>query len=572
MIFRQADDTMHSHNRIIRGGGILLVIIYLLMAVSGSVFAEDTDSSHDPDAVPDYEQVFPDAKIQDIFISVTPESWNEMQEDMTETYGEFGSGQAGPGTPGENPGMMPGNRSSLMEPGEHLPGMSGQEDPVYVPATISYNGETWDHVGLRYKGVNSLMTAWSQGIGKISFKIDMDRYEDEFPDTKNQKFYGFKELNLQSGMSDASVIREKIVPEIFQDAQVTAPETAFYRVYLDHGDGFSYFGLYTLVESVDDTVIQTQYSNGDGNLYKPEGEGATFAAGKFNLSSFEKKSNEDEADYSDVETLYEALHAGTRTSDPETWRGNLEEIFDVDGFLTWLATNTLIKNWDTYGGNSRNYYLYNNPDTGTFSWIPWDNNYALMEGMGRPGGMAGNNTPGSWMNMPPGEGNITITGPEGMGRPGGMAGNNTPGSWMNMPPGEGNITITGPEGRPGQMDRGAGPGGMGSQVSFSMENVTDRWPLIRYLMDDPVYHEQYVETLGRVVHESFIPEKIYEQLDLYHDLIESSVTGPDGEQDGYTYLTRDSDFDQSYEEIKQLISSQYEKALAYLAEEEAHTA
>jgi hypothetical protein len=36
------------------------------------------------------------------------------------------------------------------------------------------------------------MTAWSEGIGKISLKVDMDHYEDEFPETKNQNFSGLK--------------------------------------------------------------------------------------------------------------------------------------------------------------------------------------------------------------------------------------------------------------------------------------------------------------------------------------------------------------------------------------------
>jgi hypothetical protein len=36
------------------------------------------------------------------------------------------------------------------------------------------------------------MTAWSMGIGKISFKVDMDHYEDEYPETKNQNFFGLR--------------------------------------------------------------------------------------------------------------------------------------------------------------------------------------------------------------------------------------------------------------------------------------------------------------------------------------------------------------------------------------------
>jgi spore coat protein H len=96
--------------------------------------------------------------------------------------------------------------------------------------------------------------------------------------------------------------------------------------------------------------------------------------------AFEKENNEDEADWSDIETLYTVLHSDTRQTDPETWKAELEAIFDVDTFLHWLAVNTVIENWDTYGGMTHNFYLYNNPETGLLTWIPWDHNEALSEG------------------------------------------------------------------------------------------------------------------------------------------------------------------------------------------------
>jgi len=591
---------------------MLIIVLAVFIIIFPSVSSQN--KGQDPDMIPDYEIVFPENKIQVINITISPESWNNMQSDMTSKYGEFGyHNTGGPGGMNIPPvsNMPGGNRTmdeeNIIPGGDDRPKMMMNEDPIYVPANISFNGETWEHVGIRYKGFNSLTTAWQSGIGKISLKIDMDHYEEDFPETKNQKLYGFKTLNLQAGTSDKSVIREKIVPEIFQDTGVPAPETAFYRVFLDHGDGMEYFGLYTVVESVDDTLIKTQFINSSGNLYKPEGEGATFSDGNLDLSAFEKQTNKKEADYSDIEKLYTILHSNTRNTSPETWRSDLESIFNVDEFITWLAANTLISNWDTYGGNSRNYYLYNDPDTGKFNWIPWDNNYALMNNSGGPGmGPDGMNSsrpfPG---NMPPGGMNITMPGmnkgegPGMMGPDGINSSRPFPG---NMPPGGMNITMPdmnkregpgmmGPDGMnssqpfPGNMPPGGmnitmpgmnrgngpgmGPGGMGSSVSFSMENVTDSWPLIRYLMDDPVYHEKYLNTLKKVAEESFNPEKIEKKFDRYHDLIESSVIGPDGERTGYTYLSSDSDFQAAYDELKALIRSQYAEAIKFLQSEDA---
>jgi spore coat protein H len=125
-----------------------------------------------------------------------------------------------------------------------------------------------------------------------------------------------------------------------------------------------------------------QFEDDQGNVYKPEGSGATFAEGSFSEASFDKETNQDSADYSDILALYDALHSDKRNSDPESWRQNLEEVFDVDGFLNWLAVNTTIQNWDTYGVMNHNYYLYNDPDQGRLVWIPWDNNESLKAGGG----------------------------------------------------------------------------------------------------------------------------------------------------------------------------------------------
>jgi len=88
------------------------------------------------------------------------------------------------------------------------------------------------------------------------------------------------------GTMDDSYLREKVAGDIFRDAGVIAPETAFYEVYVDYGEGVQYFGLYPAVEIVDDTLIQTAFSDDSGNVYKPEGSGAAFGEGMYNEESF----------------------------------------------------------------------------------------------------------------------------------------------------------------------------------------------------------------------------------------------------------------------------------------------
>ncbi|MBU2905540.1 CotH kinase family protein [Arenibacter algicola] len=324
-----------------------------------------TDDTHSKSADPNFDEVFEDEAVKRMDIVITEERWQSMLDDMTSLYGAFG-GSGGPGGGG------------LVEV---------DEDPIFVPGEVLYNGKEWYRVGVRFKGNSSLQSSWSSGILKLSFKLDFDEFEDQYPQIDNQRFYGFKKLSLKNNYNDKSMLREKVATDVFRDAGIASSHAAFYAVYVDHGDGPQYFGVYTLVEEVDDTVIDTQFSDNDGNLYKPDGTGASFAQGTFTEDVFVKKTNEDEADFSDIQSVFTALHAADRTTDPETWRANLESVFDTDTFLKYLAVNTVIQNWDTYGRMSHNYYLYNNPDTEKLSWIPWDNNEALQNG-NREGSLA----------------------------------------------------------------------------------------------------------------------------------------------------------------------------------------
>jgi hypothetical protein len=338
-----------------------------------------TDETHSKSADPNFDEVFDDAVVKRIDFVITTERWQSMLDDMTNLYGEFGQSSIpdGPGMGDEVP--VVGEEVPII--GDDGPGLiEDVDDPIFVPGEVFYNGIEWYRVGIRFKGNSSLQSSWGQGILKLPFKLDFDEFEDYYPQIKNQRFYGFKKFSLKNNYEDKSQLREKVAADVFASAGLAVSHTAFYAVYIDHGDGPEYFGLYTLVEEVDDSVIDTQFSSDDGNLYKPEDGSANFVEGTFNGDDFEKKTNEDDEDWSDIVALFSALHDASRISDPESWRVELESIFNVDLFLKYLAVNGIIQNWDSYGRMPHNFYLYNDPDASTLTWIPWDHNETLQEG------------------------------------------------------------------------------------------------------------------------------------------------------------------------------------------------
>lgn len=327
-------------------------------------YSDWTEETHGKNAPLNYDVVFNQNKVLRFDIVIDPDDWSAMQSDLASNLGSTGGG------PGGGPGGGgPGGQT-----------VTTDYTPIWEPCSFKFNNIEWYHVGIRFKGNSSLQTAYQSGNKKLSFKLDFDQFEDDYPAIENQRFYGFKQLNLKNNFDDASLIREKVADDLFRQFGVASPQAAFCVVYVDYGSGPQYYGVYTLVEEVDNTVIKTQFAQSTGNLYKPEEAAATFASGSYNTSQMQLKTNEDAADYSDVRALYDAINSPLRTTDVETWKTNLESVFNVDTFLKYLAADNTIQNWDSYGRMPHNYYLYDNPDNGLLTWIPWDNNEAFQEG------------------------------------------------------------------------------------------------------------------------------------------------------------------------------------------------
>lgn len=293
-----------------------------------------SEASHSNDAPADYEFVFDTDAVARIDIVIDPVDFESMQRDVNVAVAQ-------------------------------------DLTPAWFQATILQGDFIWDHVGIRYQSRKSIEKSWQLNSKKFPFKLTFDKFEDDHPQTKNQRFYGFKKLSFSSGAFDDSLVREVLASEAFLSTGVVAARAAFKRVYVDSGEGPVYWGLYTILEDVDEEPLQERhYGEKDENLYQPAGKpGADWT--EFVEEAFEKENNRSAADYSDVEAAIAALH--NQSDDQEAWRFALEESFAVESFLRTLAVNTIMVNWDSYGCKARNYYLYAAPsDEGRLNWIPTD--------------------------------------------------------------------------------------------------------------------------------------------------------------------------------------------------------
>lgn len=310
-----------------------------------------TEASHGK-AAPNYQTVFPLNKVNRLDIEIGSAEWNNININMETICGiPFGAM-----VNGEAPSTFP--------------------DAEYVSSTVTFNGKKWKNVGFRLKGNKGLFYAWNNGISKLPFRLNFDKFEDEFPGIINQHFYGFEELSFSPGLNDPSLIREKLAADIFRNAGVPAAQASFCRVFVDIGNGPKYWGLYCMLELPEDNMIRVQLGETNGNMYKPNSR-----LNFFDINDFEKKNNNLVNDYSDISQFIQLLNSPLRISNNTQWKADLEKSLNIDAFLQWLAVNNAIVNKNSYGNNDENYYLYNHSING-FNWIPWDNDETLN---GNPG-------------------------------------------------------------------------------------------------------------------------------------------------------------------------------------------
>ena len=252
------------------------------------------------------------------------------------------------------------------------------EAKYQVRADAIVFGEPLDDVGFRMRGQFSLRESGT----KKPWKIDTDAYID------GQEFHNLRQLMLLNSIGDPSMMREKLAYEMMAFAGLPASHVAYVELWIDITDDDQpafYWGVYTLVERVDNKYLSNRFGpdSKGGNLYKAShaqrgpmdlryyGESIDQYPSQNGQYAYGKMNNEAELDYSDIIELCRVIDGTQYTTDQDFMQA-LEGVINVDAFLRYIAVVTILDNWDSYVYTGNNFYLFNNPVTGRFEWIPWD--------------------------------------------------------------------------------------------------------------------------------------------------------------------------------------------------------
>ena len=248
---------------------------------------------------------------------------------------------------------------------DSLTTMYNNLDDHEYPADVFINNRTTTDTILQ--AAISLRGNTSMGSAKKSFKISFNTF------TPGRKYHKLEKMNLNGEHNDPSICRSKFYWETLESMNVPGPRSNHYEVYING----NYYGLYANVEHIDENFVKSRFTYDSGNLYKclyPAD--LAYLGNDPNLYKFisggrrtyELQTNTDIDDYSDLARFIQQLNNNVTSS----FQDSLELLFNVNSFLRAYAVDIATGNWDNYGINMNNFYLYKNSETGKFEFIPYD--------------------------------------------------------------------------------------------------------------------------------------------------------------------------------------------------------
>lgn len=267
-----------------------------------------------------------------------------------------------------------GGRGSFGPPPEPLPPVDPDRkvhrndfgfNLAWARASVSIGNETFENVGVRYKGNGTIFD--TQGVSKKSFKIELDFFKGK------GSFAGLKTLNLHCDVTDPTKLRETLGYALYREAGVPSPKTAFAEVLLTVPGKFDkeLLGVYTLVEEVGKAFTREHFGTDKGLLMKPERLrdfvylGDDWARYK---ESYQPKRDLTVAEAGRLIAFAKLVDQG----DEEAFRREIPSFLEIESYLRFLATTAFVANTDSFFGLGHNYYLFLHPKTNKVQFIPWD--------------------------------------------------------------------------------------------------------------------------------------------------------------------------------------------------------
>ena len=247
--------------------------------------------------------------------------------------------------------------------------LSNPLSDTYYPCTVRVVNSridiTMEDVGIRLRGNTSRFAV------KKSWKLKFNEY------VSGRRFQGLKSFNLNGHQNDPSVVRGKLALDLYRAFGVPAPRASAMRLVIN--DGSIVDDVYIQAEQIDDLFMQAWFKNDAGNLYKAsfKGERADLRyVAPGTAATYEALGSPTyELEMDNAGDVFEDLAdfiAFIEFADDATFADEIVDWFSVDTFLRAMAVDCVNGHWDNIWYGANNFYLYANPATGVFEYIPFD--------------------------------------------------------------------------------------------------------------------------------------------------------------------------------------------------------
>ncbi len=245
----------------------------------------------------------------------------------------------------------------------------------YVHADLEFDGVILKDVAVRYKGNGTYMG--TRGSLKRSFKIDLNKY------VKGQKIADQTTLNLHTNITDPSWMNEPLSHRLYRDAEVPASRTTYARVFLTVPGKYEreYVGLYSIVENVDKHFAEENFDTKKGAIFKPVTPNLFADLGDSWSKYKQIYDPKDEVSADEAQRVIDCARFVTNTDDAE-FAGKLSDYFELDEVARYFAVTVWLSTMDSILSVGQNYYLYLDPKTHRFQFIPWDLDHSFGDFMG----------------------------------------------------------------------------------------------------------------------------------------------------------------------------------------------
>lgn len=237
----------------------------------------------------------------------------------------------------------------------------------WIPMNLTFQNDNYlfklENCGMRIKGASGRFH-----LAK-NFKIKLSKSQ-----------FNLKTIGLKNSGENGFGMRYILSYEMHRALKTPSQRSSFAVLYINDVK----YSLYWMAEELDKKFLQSRYEMPNGNLYQ----------GRLVSASLSWRSNDPDfyknlqasrnghtapvydqkvgnGNYRDLLQLILTINNSTR------FEQDIFKILDVERFLRNLAIEAILTNTDGYTYAYHNYYLYFNPKTNLFEFIPYDYSHAM---------------------------------------------------------------------------------------------------------------------------------------------------------------------------------------------------